>query len=389
MPAPTKSGLPRTPSPHGRLGQATLAPQPSVHQRRQAAKYADPHKAVIHVQYVPHQGWRVLKPDAPRVPYSVVQAHFAERAAHEKAKGWDGKAWDVDEDLYQYIRDPDSNMYFKVPYDLGAASEALGQRQAYEKAHPYDPRSLLQRLFQDGGGYFVAANTVVKWATLGTVIVYGIVGAAIVLTSATTLAVLGSIASSINDFVMLSEITITGYFETIATQIATVLRLGPLARILLSAPIIRAFFNAETRSGGSDADAALIRAGSGMNPNILSGHGGISPPYPTFTVPAGTSVTTFVAHGDFLEDDIANVVETGGDLAPYASRLRGMHTYPSGSTMPNYSLYPESAGGPINIMDHPTLGPPTTVTVKTSLDKLLSPGMGNVKWVACCEILDK
>jgi hypothetical protein len=57
----------------------------------------------------------------------------------------------------------------------------------------------------------------------------------------------------------------------------------------------------------------------------------------------------------------------------------GARSYLPGSVVPNYTLYPPTG---LNIM-----GNPTTVASPTSLSSLLRPGMGNVNWAACREVI--
>jgi hypothetical protein len=124
--------------------------------------------------------------------------------------------------------------------------------------------------------------------------------------------------------------------------------------------------------------AASPAASTGMDPNILSGHGGlvVGDSSPVTIVPEGTSVTFWTEHGNPISDALGNAVETGQNVTlnqfPGAA---GAQTYLPGSVVPNYTLFPPSG---LSIM-----GSPTTVSVPTSLSSLLRPGMGNVNWAAC------
>ena len=117
---------------------------------------------------------------------------------------------------------------------------------------------------------------------------------------------------------------------------------------------------------------------TGMDPNILSGHGGlvVGDSSPVTIVPQGTSVTFWTEHGSPISDALGNAIETGQNVTlnqfPGAA---GAQTYLPGSVVPNYTLFPPT--------DLTIMGSPTTVTVPTSLSSLLRPGMGNVDWAAC------
>jgi hypothetical protein len=95
-----------------------------------------------------------------------------------------------------------------------------------------------------------------------------------------------------------------------------------------------------------------------------------------------TSFTTYTGLGNTISDALGNAIETGGDVTPFANEMTGAQTYLPGSQVPNLTLYPPDWDPPLNIM-----GNPTTVSAPTNLNVLLQPGMGNVQWAACCEIL--
>jgi hypothetical protein len=117
------------------------------------------------------------------------------------------------------------------------------------------------------------------------------------------------------------------------------------------------------------------------NPNVLFGHGALD--YgaytPVFTVPDGTSVTVWIEHGNEISTELGMRVNLDLPITlknfPEAA---GAKTYLPGSVMPDYTLYPAD--------DVQKWGNPTTVGAPTRLSVLLKPGMGNVKWSACCKV---
>jgi hypothetical protein len=110
---------------------------------------------------------------------------------------------------------------------------------------------------------------------------------------------------------------------------------------------------------------------------VFSGHGGImsgeAGAIETTTVPKGTCISFYCAHGDGIPDSLGNAIETGN--APAATEVFG-----SGSQVPNYRLAP-----PFN-PDLNILGSPITVAEVTPLSDLLQEGMGMCQWAACRKV---
>lgn len=127
---------------------------------------------------------------------------------------------------------------------------------------------------------------------------------------------------------------------------------------------------------------------TGMDPNILSGHGGlvVGDSSPVLQVPSGTSVTVWTEHGNTISDALGNAIETGGNITiDQFPEAAGARSYLPGSFMPNYTLYPPDWNGvQLNI-----LGNPTTVVTPTPLGNLIGPGLGNVNWAGCLEVVPK
>jgi len=116
--------------------------------------------------------------------------------------------------------------------------------------------------------------------------------------------------------------------------------------------------------------------------NVFSGHGAHNPFDRHTVVPEGTSFTTWTEYGNTITDKLGNHIETGGEISFSnfgADEITGAKTYLPGAEVPNYTLYPPNG---LNIK-----GNPTTVTSPKTLNKLLKPDMGNVKWAACQERL--
>jgi hypothetical protein len=138
-----------------------------------------------------------------------------------------------------------------------------------------------------------------------------------------------------------------------------------LARgLALAAPTVGAF-----RTG--------LAAESGAARTVLSGHGGLFEGAGEITVPEGTSFTTWTAQGNTITDALGNAIETGRPItyAEFGNEIVGARTYLSGSSVPNYTLFPP---GELNIMGNPTI-----VTQPTQLGSLLAPNEGNFNWAAC------
>ena len=128
--------------------------------------------------------------------------------------------------------------------------------------------------------------------------------------------------------------------------------------------------------------AKEFAAETGVNPNILSGHGAliVGDSSPVTVLPPGTSLTFWTEHGQPISDALGNAIETGGQVTiEQFPRAAGARSYLPGSVVPNYTLYPPTG---LNI-----LGNPTTVTSPTRLGDLLMSGMGNVNWAACRSVI--
>ena len=116
---------------------------------------------------------------------------------------------------------------------------------------------------------------------------------------------------------------------------------------------------------------------------ILSGHGAlvVGDSSPLTMLPQGTSLTFWTEHGNSISDALGDAIETGGNNSPQFPEAAGARSALPGSFVPNYTLYPPTG---LNI-----LGNPTTVTSPTSLGNLLQPGMGNVNWAACRNVITR
>ncbi len=115
----------------------------------------------------------------------------------------------------------------------------------------------------------------------------------------------------------------------------------------------------------------------GGNPAI-SGHGTYDHANGTFTVPPGTSILMPTFHNQPITNSYGNAIETGSPINP--NDAWGQHLYGAGSEMPNYTLHPP---GTLNILPHPTLGAPLTVTTPTNLSDILQANQGCRLWAAC------
>jgi len=124
----------------------------------------------------------------------------------------------------------------------------------------------------------------------------------------------------------------------------------------------------------------FLAAETGMNPNILSGHGEliVDNASPITIVPNGTSLTVWTEHGNTISDALGNAIETGQPITlEQFPEAAGARSYLPGSVVPDYTLSP-----PFN-PDLNIMGNPTTVSTPTPLSQLLKRGMGNVNWAAC------
>jgi len=115
----------------------------------------------------------------------------------------------------------------------------------------------------------------------------------------------------------------------------------------------------------SAADSGTVFSGHG---GIMSGEGGV---IETTTVPKGTCIAFYCAHGEGIPDSLGNAIETGN--APAATEVFG-----PGSQVPNYRLLPPDG---LNIA-----GNPVTVGEVTPLSELLKEGMGTCQWAACRKV---
>ena len=113
------------------------------------------------------------------------------------------------------------------------------------------------------------------------------------------------------------------------------------------------------------ADSGTVFSGHG---GIMSGEGGV---IETTTVPKGTCIAFYCAHGEGIPDSLGNAIETGN--APAATEVFG-----PGSQVPNYRLLPPDG---LNIA-----GNPVTVGEVTPLSELLKEGMGTCQWAACRKV---
>ncbi|MCA2242699.1 NAD(+)--arginine ADP-ribosyltransferase [Mycobacterium sp. WUMAC-067] len=104
--------------------------------------------------------------------------------------------------------------------------------------------------------------------------------------------------------------------------------------------------------------------------HTISGHGSYDPGDGFFTVPKGSSITTFAEHGSTITDSLGNLIETGGDTSGVYSK-----TFKPGELIPNYTIHPPDG---LNI-----LGSPLTVTSPTLISKLIHENMGLVDLAVC------
>jgi RHS repeat-associated protein len=106
---------------------------------------------------------------------------------------------------------------------------------------------------------------------------------------------------------------------------------------------------------------------------VFSGHGfwdgsGL------FTVPEGSSFTTYSPLGTGIRNSLGNAIEA--NTVP-AGAWR--ETFEAGSTIPDFTLSPINASK--------VQGNPLTVTRPTKLSELLKPNMGECHWAACSNII--
>jgi hypothetical protein len=90
-------------------------------------------------------------------------------------------------------------------------------------------------------------------------------------------------------------------------------------------------------------------------------------------------VTIWTEHGNTISNKLGQAIETGGEISvELYPEVIGSQTHLPGSYMPEYTLQPP---GNLKIA-----GNPTTVKAETPMSALVKPGMGNVKWAACCVV---
>ncbi|MFG2111480.1 putative T7SS-secreted protein [Streptomyces sp. NPDC048718] len=122
----------------------------------------------------------------------------------------------------------------------------------------------------------------------------------------------------------------------------------------------------------------VLEGGRPDGEKVLAGHGYVERGAGEITVPEGTNITFYVEHGDKLPGLNGLTVERGVYPGGYSQ------TFKPGEVIPDYTLGPpaSSGGGGFSVFENST-----TVGQKTRLGELLEPGMGNVHWAACREIL--
>lgn len=116
---------------------------------------------------------------------------------------------------------------------------------------------------------------------------------------------------------------------------------------------------------------AAETAGAGER-TVLSGHGWIEAGDESVTtIPEGTCVSFYCAHGETISDSLGNSIETGHAPTP-VEVARG------GDVVPDYYLGPPDG---LTIK-----GNPTTVETPTRLSDLLRENMGACDWAACRDV---
>ncbi|MFJ2214937.1 putative T7SS-secreted protein [Streptomyces sp. NPDC101062] len=120
----------------------------------------------------------------------------------------------------------------------------------------------------------------------------------------------------------------------------------------------------------------VLKGGRPDGETVLAGHGYIEVGAGEVTVPPGTSVSFYVAHGERIPG-LNGVAVEGGSYPGTA-----MEKFASGDRIPNYTLAPPEAKGPGGFTVYENS---TTVPQRTMLADLLKSDMGNVHWAACRE----
>lgn len=124
--------------------------------------------------------------------------------------------------------------------------------------------------------------------------------------------------------------------------------------------------------------ATRVFQGGRTDETVLAGHGFLEDGAGSFTVPEGSSLSFYVDHGERLPGLDGLAVEAG--VYPGSA----LHTAHPGDVIPNYTL---AAPAPSMAGNFSVFENSTTVAERTRIADLLQPGMGNVHWAACREIL--
>jgi len=109
----------------------------------------------------------------------------------------------------------------------------------------------------------------------------------------------------------------------------------------------------------------------------FSGHGSLGNGMPgdlyseLFTIPEGSSLTTYTKPGGTISDRLGQLIETGGNT----NSILYKRTYNPGDLAPVVKLYPPDG---LNIM-----GNPITVTSPTDVRDLMKQYPGECHWAAC------
>lgn len=122
------------------------------------------------------------------------------------------------------------------------------------------------------------------------------------------------------------------------------------------------------RGEGSAYARSIVSGGRDDGSTVFAGHGEFRYGSGSFTVPEGTTLNVYSAHGRALSQADGLAIELGGGPSPVT-------VYGPGSVMPNYTLK-----APTGLT---VARGSTTVEDATPLSSLLRPGMGTCHWVAC------
>lgn len=99
------------------------------------------------------------------------------------------------------------------------------------------------------------------------------------------------------------------------------------------------------------------------------------------TIPEGTTLTIWAAHGDTIPDRMGRLIEAGdyaAVLANYPAQAGARVVYLAGAEVHNYTLMAPTR---LTVMRNSI-----TVEDATPLSSLLRPGMGPLDWAACCKV---